>query len=422
VLPLTRAAAALAAVVSVLAAAAPAAARLESPRPQWEPVEWRRSASLGLPWAGRLAGGVALPSEGATFFTWDPVQRRSPNRAWRRVGSDRLVRLLLAVARDYAWAHPKAPRLGVGDLSRPRGGDFGIRFGRPGHVSHQNGRDADIYYPRRDGRERAPAKPSQIDRALAQDLVDRLVAAGASRLFVGPRTGLRGPRRVVQVLAHHDNHVHVRIPPTLQVAGRSALGRPIRLARAGGEDAPRRVLVVGCIHGDECAGTAVTRRLLRARLPDGVALWIVPNLNPDGAARGTRQNGRGVDLNRNFGSEWAPIGRRWSPEYSGPRPWSEPETRLARDLILRFRPQVTIWFHQPQALVRAWGPSVEAARRYARLARVPYRSLRWPNGTGPNWQNHRFPRASSFVVELPPGPLPAAAAARHAAAILRLAQ
>jgi hypothetical protein len=47
-------------------------------------------------------------------------------------------------------------------------------------------------------------------------------------------------------------------------------------------------------------------------------------------------------------------------------------------------------------------------------------AIRWPRGTAPNWQNHRFPGTSSFVVELPPGRLTAAAAARHAHAVLAL--
>jgi hypothetical protein len=42
--------------------------------------------------------------------------------------------------------------------------------------------------------------------------VDRFVAAGAEKVFVGPRLGLRGPRRVVQPLAYHDDHLHVRLP------------------------------------------------------------------------------------------------------------------------------------------------------------------------------------------------------------------
>jgi protein MpaA len=180
------------------------------------------------------------------------------------------------------------------------------------------------------------------------------------------------------------------------------------------------VLVVGVIHGNERAGLAVTRLLERSR--PGFDLWIVPSLNPDGEARGTRQNGRGVDLNRNFPSLWKPIGRRWDPQYSGPRPLSEREARIARSLVLRLRPRYTLWFHQPQGLVRAWGPSVDGARRYARLARARFRALAWPNGTAPNWQNHRFPDADSFVVELPPGPLAAPDAARYADAVLALPQ
>jgi len=184
------------------------------------------------------------------------------------------------------------------------------------------------------------------------------------------------------------------------------------------------MLVVGCIHGDECAGLAVVHRLRSARAQLGLAgpIALVPNLNPDGAWRATRLNGRGVDLNRNFAAGWRLIGRRWDLQYSGPRPFSEPETRLARDLIARLRPQVTVWFHQQRtALVRAWGQSVPAARRYACLAALPFRRLRWPAGTAPHWQNRRFAGSASFVVELARGRLSPRWAQRHARAIIRLA-
>jgi murein endopeptidase len=188
----------------------PPASAPRSEKP-FEQVRWRRSVAVGDPAAGRLIRGVRLPSEGENFFTWDPVRRRSPNRSWRRWGTDRLVRLLLRVAREYHAAHPRAPRLGIGDLSRPHGGDFGPQFGYIGHATHQNGLDADIYYPRADRRKRAPRYASQIDRRLSQWLVDRLVAKGAVAVFVGPNTGLRGPPEIVQPLVNHDNHVHVRI-------------------------------------------------------------------------------------------------------------------------------------------------------------------------------------------------------------------
>jgi len=204
------------------------------------------------------------------------------------------------------------------------------------------------------------------------------------------------------------------------VLGYSQQGRAIRVHRFGNFSSPRKILVVGCIHGNECEGMKITRRLARWAHPVGLDLWVVHLLNPDGQRLHVRQNGRGVDLNRNFGSQWIPIGRRWDPQYSGPRPWSEREARLARGLVRRVRPDVTIWYHQPQALVRAWGPSRATARRYARLAREPYRSLRWPNGTAPNWQNHAFPGAASFVVELPAGRISDARASRHAHAVRRL--
>jgi murein endopeptidase len=180
-----------------------------TPRPE---IRWRASRAIGQPWAGRLVDGVRLPAEGPDWFTWDPAEGRRPNRAWRRWGTDGLLRTVLRVLREYREANPGVARVGVGDLSRPRGGPFGREFGGLGHMSHQNGRDVDVWYPRVDGLERRPLRVAQVDRAAAQELVDRFVAAGAEKVFVGPRVGLDGPRRVVIALAHHDDHLHIRIP------------------------------------------------------------------------------------------------------------------------------------------------------------------------------------------------------------------
>ena len=86
-------------------------------------------------------------------------------------------------------------------------------FGGLGHRSHQNGLDVDIPYPRSDGRETEPTSPSEIDHAKAQALVDLWVARGAEFVFVGYNTGLTGPSGVVQAIANHDDHMHVRIRP-----------------------------------------------------------------------------------------------------------------------------------------------------------------------------------------------------------------
>lgn len=375
------------------------------------------SRSVGLPWDGRLVNGVQLADEGETFFTWDGPKQRSPNRAWRRWGNERLVRTVLRVLDEYAAAHPDAPRVGIGDLSRPRGGDFGPRFGGVGHASHQNGLDVDVYYPRLDRRERPPKRIAQVDRRLAQDLVDRFVDAGAAKVFVGSRTGLRGPPAVVEELgSYHDNHLHVRLPGDgvrTELVGESTLGQQVRSFTLG--SGRPRVLVVGCIHGDECAGSVVANRLLHAAPPERGSIVVVQDVNPDGHARKTRTNARGVDLNRNFPGTWRPL------PVSGAAPASEVETRLAMRLIRRLRPDVTIWFHQPQGLVRATGASTAVARRYARLAHMRFRPLPRPPGSATAWQHRALPGTRAFVVELPPGPLGIRSAGRYARAVLELA-
>jgi hypothetical protein len=178
----------------------------------YEPIHWRRSEALGEPEAGTLRHGVMLPPEGRHWISWDPIQRDKPNRSWRRWGTDRLVRTTLAVIRGYANDHPHAPRILIGDMSRPHGGDFGPEYGSIGHASHQNGLDVDVYYPRLDRREWTPRLPEQVDDRLAQDLVDRFVAAGAEVVFVGPNLPLTGPTGIVVPLDHHDDHLHFRLP------------------------------------------------------------------------------------------------------------------------------------------------------------------------------------------------------------------
>jgi murein endopeptidase len=172
-----------------------------------EPIRWRRSRALGTPNGGRLHAGVRLPVAGYDLFTWHPGRDRRPNPPGRRWGTDRLVRTVLKVLRAHRRANPGAPRVGVGDLSPRRGG----RFADGIHLSHQNGLDVDIYYPRKDRRLRAPASLDQVDRTLAQDLVDRFVAAGSQYIFVDNRLGLRGPPAVVQHWPNHEDHLHVRL-------------------------------------------------------------------------------------------------------------------------------------------------------------------------------------------------------------------
>jgi protein MpaA len=233
-------------------------------------------------------------------------------------------------------------------------------------------------------------------------LVRRLLPALLAVLVLAPAG--------VAVAAH-------RALPARVMLGRSERGRPIVAIHTG---SPRgvRVLVVGCIHGTECAGIPIARALARVRTR--LDLWTIPNLNPDGYAIGRRQNGRGVDLNANWSSGWRGGGRPWDTYYPGPRPFSERETRIARNLILRLRPRVTIWFHQHLNLVWAWGGSSRAGRIYARAAGMRFYHHHWLPGTAPNWQNHHLPGTASFVVELPAGSLTQRQVRRHVRAVRAL--
>jgi murein endopeptidase len=203
----------------LLLAAPPALARplqdpgTPVPLPDLDAVQWDHSHALGKPFShGRLVDGVQLPALGQDFFTWDPVYNRIPNRAWRRWGTDRLIRTVLTVIEQYRAANSGAQRVGIMDLSREGGGPFGREYGGLGHASHQNGLDADVLYPRKDGLEARAMQPSEVDQAAAQDLLDRFVAAGAVKVFVGPHLHhLHGPKDVVVPLIYHDDHMHVRI-------------------------------------------------------------------------------------------------------------------------------------------------------------------------------------------------------------------
>jgi protein MpaA len=205
------------------------------------------------------------------------------------------------------------------------------------------------------------------------------------------------------------------------VVGHSVKDRAIVAYQRGDRSAPV-ALVVGVIHGSESAGLAVIRRLRTMPLPPSVHLWLVPTANPDGLAAGTRQNAHGVDLNRNWPVAWVHNGAPWDGYYSGPRPMSEPENRAMRAFILRVRPALTIWYHQPLDVVYGSDPHAAVLRRYARLSGLPYRRLVAPPGAATRWERKRFPHGVHFVVEFPAGRISTATASRNAAAVVALAK
>jgi|SRR5579872_587171 len=207
--------------------------------------------------------------------------------------------------------------------------------------------------------------------------------------------------------------------PQPQLVGRSVQRRAIDVYVVGNPSALHRVLVVGCIHGNEQAGIPIARALEHVTPPPGVALWIVPEANPDGVAADTRQNAHGVDLNRNFPWHWRDLEGVYD---SGPRAASEPETNALMKLIRRVRPTLSIWYHQHLDAVDVGGKQPALEYEYGKLVGLPvYRLPRYP-GSVVSWENRLLPRSTAFVVELPAGRLASAAIARHVRALLAVAR
>jgi len=212
------------------------------------------------------------------------------------------------------------------------------------------------------------------------------------------------------------------VPSPLTI-GHSVQGRAIVAERIGDPAAERVALAVGVIHGDERAGRRVLTALRsRADALQGLQIWLVDSINPDGEAAGARKNAHRVDLNRNFPHRWRggpPPSHGYHP---GPGPASEPETRAAMELVDRIRPDVSVWYHQPWGAVLACRGRPRLAARYAKLARMR-RSCRGRGlrGTAIGWQLAEQPGSTAFVVEFGPGKLAKRAARRHARALATIA-
>ncbi|MGH3357805.1 MAG: M14 family zinc carboxypeptidase [Nocardioidaceae bacterium] len=189
-----------------------------------------------------------------------------------------------------------------------------------------------------------------------------------------------------------------------EVIGRSVQGRPIRAWHLGDPDARRTVVVMAAMHGNELAPRRILGTLRKRARIRGVDLWVVPTVNPDGARRHHRKNARGVDLNRNYPVRW----KRLHGSYdSGPRPRSEPETRVMMRFLRRQDPRYVVSFHQPLHGVDATVPKTSAlARRLAVRMHLPRKSFTCGghcHGTMTQWFNKRRSGAA-VTVELGPSP------------------
>lgn len=190
-----------------------------------------------------------------------------------------------------------------------------------------------------------------------------------------------------------------RAEPTVtarKVIGHSVRGRPIRAYRLG-QPGHRRVLLIATMHGDEARPRQILRALVEGPPVRDLTLWVVPTYNPDGLARRTRQNARGVDLNRNYPYRWVDLD---GPTESGPRPASEPETRAMMGFLRATRPARILSFHQPLFGVDTDTKRPGFARRVSRALDLPAKRFDCGgvcHGTMTGWYNRRFAGAALTV-------------------------
>jgi hypothetical protein len=179
-----------------------------------------------------------------------------------------------------------------------------------------------------------------------------------------------------------------------QVIGFSVKHRPI-VAYHLGDPRRRPVLIIGQMHGDEPAGVKLANSIVHGTTAvEGINLWVVPTMNPDGFAAHRRQNAHKVDLNRNWPDRWARLSGMY---YSGPHPRSEPETRAVQAFLLRLRPRYVVVLHQPLYGVDTTdGGALDKAfrNRLARnlgLPRKPFRCWSTCHGSLTGWYTtHRY--------------------------------
>ena len=189
--------------------------------------------------------------------------------------------------------------------------------------------------------------------------------------------------------------------------GMSHLGRPILAVQI--QDSPHRpVIAIGSIHGDESMGLEVVERLRNSPdIPEGLNLWIIPTVNPDGLAASVRGNARGVDLNRNFATDdWRFVGQG-SEKYSGEAAASEVETRAVQQFVLEQQPLLVVWWHQFGYYVdeQRTVANFDLIRRFSELTGLPITDVGCGStpcvGNATVFINSNIEGASSFVVELP---------------------
>ncbi len=177
-------------------------------------------------------------------------------------------------------------------------------------------------------------------------------------------------------------------PKRWNVYDYSAQGNPLIYQEFGFNDKNKDVpvnLVLCGVHGDEPTSIYLcfylTRHILfdNPRTMDNFKVVIAPVVNPDGFFANTRQNGNGVDVNRNLPTgDWEEMSQKVWAQYSndkrknpGEKSGSEIESQLQAYLIERYKPDKIMSVHAPLGFLDYDGPGDQ---KYYDLIRVEQRA------------------------------------------------
>ena len=176
-------------------------------------------------------------------------------------------------------------------------------------------------------------------------------------------------------------------PGSVVLIGKSDGDLPI-IAEHWGPTSGLQVLVVGQVHGDECASALLVNEF-RQKPPENYGLWLIPTLNPEGHFRGTRTNGSGLDINRDGLVQ------------------SAPETKALMAFTELVTPDLTVYLHSPLNWIGYFNGSL-AQRVGSQLVSALGMDVLYTSGTNPPesaflWQgqNAVVPGQQSILIEMP---------------------